>query len=78
MSYIFVHWCDYHMTKTRPIIFTERHIRRDTPKRQSLVPVSTFRLPCPGAKILFWLQLQLLKKPSCVDDDALQAIPWKV
>ena len=23
MSYIFVHWCDYYMTKTQPIVFTE-------------------------------------------------------
>ena len=25
MSYIFVHWHDYYMTKTRPIVFTECH-----------------------------------------------------
>ena len=37
------------------------HIRCDTPKQQSLVLVSTFKLPWHGAEILLWLQLQLCR-----------------
>ena len=68
------------------------HIRCDTPKRQSLVPVSAFQ--CLVLELRFYfgiscsflefgmsmlhragIKLQLLKKSTHVDDDALQAIP---